>query len=254
MAKCPHCQVDLKLEGAHILNVLACPGCHGELVPEDSFNAVRRHADPNWTADDKKRFFEQAAVSSEAERIRCPECRGRMEKEVAGPQGAVNIHHCHSCRLYWFGAGEVEKLQISYADAMMNLTPEALAKMEQLARVGLALEVRKEHLGGYGDEMRMLELPTRPWNKVPISSARGVSVLPILSAVLAVFHNVWAMDRQVKEAEAAGERVLAGLPADPPDEVWSLFEAMTGTWAGRLALAGIIVVIVLGAWLLLRRW
>jgi Zn-finger nucleic acid-binding protein len=253
MLKCPQCRAVLKPVGEHILNVLACPHCQGELVPQDSFNAVRRHADPNWT-DEQKKTFCKLSESSQAEgRIRCPQCNTRMEKQSADHKAGITVDYCHECRMYWFAAGEVEKLQIAYEEEAKNRTPEDWAKIEQLGRAALALEVRKERLAGYGDEMARLGSAPRPGDEVRARIAGAAGVVGLVSVVLSVFHSVWAMDRQAKEAEEAGERVMAGLPADPPDEAWSLLEAMTGSWAGRLALAAIIVVTVVGAWLLLRR-
>jgi len=251
MPKCPQCQAALKSVGMPLLHVQACPACHGELVPQDSFNAVRRHADPNWTEEQKQGFCKLAESSQAEERIRCPQCRGRMEKQSADHRAAITVDYCHECRVFWFGPGEVEKLQIAYADEVQKRTPEDWARIEQLGRVQLALEVRKEHLEGYGEEIARLGSPPRPGDELRARFVGAAGAAGFVSVVLSVFHAVWAMDRQ---ADEAGERVMAGLPADPPDEAWSLVEAMTGTWAGRLAMAGIIVVLVVGVWLLLRRW
>jgi Zn-finger nucleic acid-binding protein len=118
--KCPHHALPLTTETyAANIEVDVCGQCHGMWLDKGELEAIEEASQHDYReqlreirsqGEDSAHVSEQLAAPS----IRCPQCRGEMEKREYGYCSQIVIDTCNEGCGVWLDAGEIQALEIFF--------------------------------------------------------------------------------------------------------------------------------------------
>lgn len=109
---CPSCAATLVRVTYEGLPVFRCEHCYGYLVGRGRTEGIKRSREKSVEQLKSEALCE--GQSDTQERIRCPRCRGRMNKELLKEPASFHIDTCPSCEFIWFDGGELARLQLAH--------------------------------------------------------------------------------------------------------------------------------------------
>jgi len=106
--KCPLCGTLLAEAQANTIHILACPNCHGNLIPQSHMLPIIDAASP--VDSDLARLERPPDLAELQRKLTCPSCHNGMESYEYGGCGSVIIQGCQACGLIWLDFGELSKI------------------------------------------------------------------------------------------------------------------------------------------------
>jgi Zn-finger nucleic acid-binding protein len=106
--KCPMCCTSLATAVVNDARILACPKCHGNLIPQSQLQSIIKAASP--VDSDLARFNRPPDMTELKRKLACPACQRTMETYAYGGGGAVIIQGCGACQVIWLDFGELAKI------------------------------------------------------------------------------------------------------------------------------------------------
>ena len=124
--KCPVCAQRLARVAYEEFRVSHCPHCRGYLLTVERLAAIKRKG--MRSLDDLKREAMEEMGDDTLDRIRCPECRHKMDKKLLPPPAEFHIDRCQDCSLIWFDGGELALYQLHYQASPQGREAEELRR------------------------------------------------------------------------------------------------------------------------------
>ena len=113
MKKCPTCDVALAHEMYEQTPIDRCPQCRGVFLSRARLEMIRHRRDT--AADDLKREARDEFRGDTRHVIRCPRCRGLMDKRpLASRFAQLTLDVCRGCDGVWLDGGELALAQLVY--------------------------------------------------------------------------------------------------------------------------------------------
>ena len=126
---CPICAVPLEQETYEGFPIWRCPECHGTLLDFSRYEAIQ--SIPDTSLAELEAEAQAGFQGDNPNRIRCPRCRGVMDKRPLRVPGFENLHldFCCGCDFVWLDGGELALAQLAY-----QATPAFREKQEMKRR------------------------------------------------------------------------------------------------------------------------
>ena len=141
MYQCPGCQDTLVEVRGPDGSCYRCPTCRGEA----STIFRLRKTIGGVLADSMSRL---ASLRKERSRLRCPVCEKQMLKvPLAAGEEDFDVEHCRNCAMFWFEAGELDRLPTDHAGEIPHLPNAAQAAREATAMAAVE-EIRLKSQAG----------------------------------------------------------------------------------------------------------
>ncbi len=142
--KCPKCDVDLKLEARHRLNVQACPKCNGMWFDKQEFKDLE-----NETFDLDEHAKGTLVFSATPSDLKCPACAAAL-KRFNYRLYDLELDYCAQGDGYWLDAGEDDRV----LDLMRTEEKGIDRSFDAEARWGAM--IKHMHSGGFIEKVREL--------------------------------------------------------------------------------------------------
>ncbi|HRT05170.1 MAG TPA: zf-TFIIB domain-containing protein [Kiritimatiellia bacterium] len=126
---CPICAAPLEQETYEGFPIWRCPECHGTLLDFSRYEAIQ--SIPDTSLAELEAEAQAGFQGDNPNRIRCPRCRGVMDKRPLRVPGFENLHldFCRGCDFVWLDGGELALAQLAY-----QATPAFREKQEMKRR------------------------------------------------------------------------------------------------------------------------
>jgi len=170
---CPVCHVALEAETYEGFAIQRCPQCRGTLLDAARYQAIQ--SIPEKTLAELEAEAQAGFQGDNSQPIRCPRCRGAMDKRPLPVPGFDHLHFdlCRGCALVWLDGGELalaqlahqaspafrEKQEMQRRSAERDADPARKAAFEAaLAKLPLEAEPFQDRLSGSeaADLLRLL--------------------------------------------------------------------------------------------------
>ena len=151
---CPICSVPLAPVAYEGFQILRCPQCRGHLLDLSRYEAIQ--SIPDTSLAELEAEAKAGFQGDHPNRIRCPRCRGVMDKRPLRVPGFENLHldFCRGCSLVWFDGGELALAQLAY-----QASP-AFRDVQEMKRRAEALDADPERKAAYDEAVA--KLPEAP--------------------------------------------------------------------------------------------
>jgi len=106
---CPVCDEPLEQALLDDVRILACAGCGGFAIADESFAAVVQERRARFEGDADRAI--PIDLQELHKTVDCPRCRRAMDVHPYYGPGNVVIDSCHRCRLIWLDSGELRRLE-----------------------------------------------------------------------------------------------------------------------------------------------
>jgi len=126
--QCPQCESKLVRSKYLGANVRECTNCNGILLDSVRAEKIQKRVDKNVAQLVKE--AESSKTEDTVEKIRCPACRNRMDKELV-KDFDFHVDECGNCDKVWFDGGELAQLQL----AQLQLAFESKPQREEVNRM-----------------------------------------------------------------------------------------------------------------------
>ena len=169
MKRCPACDQELVSELYAGAKVERCPTCRGVFVVQSRLDRIKREG---AQAPDALKAEAAAEHGSDTRhQIRCPACRGVMDKRpLASRYTTLTIDRCRACPGVWLDGGELALVQLIHAASARGRDVLELQRRMQ------ALEADPERKRRF--EAAMAELPEAlPGTEVPSSNRMDADLM-----------------------------------------------------------------------------
>ncbi len=121
--KCPRCSTELTRVRYEGFPAFRCEQCYGYLVGRERLETIK-HVQTRPVQQLKQEVLGESQGDSQDE-LRCPGCRGKMQKQFVQPPASIHVDLCTACRLVWLDGGELARLQLSH-----RISPQGLEEAE----------------------------------------------------------------------------------------------------------------------------
>ena len=151
---CPICAVPLEPETYEGFPIWRCPECHGTLLDLSRYEAIQ--SIPDTSLAELEAEAQAGFQGDHPNRIRCPRCRGVMDKRPLRVPGFDNLHldFCRACSLVWLDGGELALAQLAY-----QATP-AFREKEEMKRRSAERDADPERKAAFDEAVG--KLPEAP--------------------------------------------------------------------------------------------
>lgn len=117
--KCPLCGTLLAEAVVNRIHILACPNCHGNLIPQPSLLPIITAARPIEAEPDHMNYpLDQTEFQR---KLPCPRCHQPMISYEYGGGGSVVLQGCEPCALIWLDFGELTRIIYSVQQAQKQV-------------------------------------------------------------------------------------------------------------------------------------
>lgn len=107
--RCPACAVPLLRAVIERISIEYCPDCRGLLIPGEALAVIVRQRRSDYRG--AERNPEPLRSERLAGHVTCPQCTGRMERDLYGGPGNQVVDSCRRCGLVWLDSGELTAIE-----------------------------------------------------------------------------------------------------------------------------------------------
>ncbi len=121
-AECPACQKTLCMGQIEERPVLYCGGCYGLLLKNEDFGVITRMRRARRVGGEAE-ACRPLNTEEYDRRIRCPNCRDRMEVHPYYGPGNIVMDSCSVCQYVWLDHGELRTVEQAEGGREPELMP-----------------------------------------------------------------------------------------------------------------------------------